>query len=48
MRMQDVLDLTPWQILVLLTDKPDKPGHLSRDTLDEIMKTVPDDWEDLK
>lgn len=48
MRYQDILDLTPWQLLILLTDKPDTPGKLSRETLDDIMKSVPENWEDLR
>ena len=48
MRYQDVMELTPWQIVILLTEKPDMPGKLSRETLDEIMKTVPENWEELQ
>lgn len=46
MRYQDVLELTPWQIMVLMVEKPDLTGNLTRDTLDEIMDTVPENWED--
>lgn len=47
MRYQDVLDLTPWQIMVLMVEKPDLTGQLSRETLDEIMSVVPDNWEEV-
>jgi hypothetical protein len=46
MRFQDVLELTPWQIMVLMVEKPDLTGQLSRDTLDEVMSLVPENWED--
>lgn len=48
MRYQDVLDLTPWQIMVLMVEKPDLTGQLSRETLDEIMSVVPDNWEEVQ
>ena len=47
MRYQDVLDLTPWQIMVLMVEKPDLTGQLSRETLNEVMESVPDDWEEV-
>ena len=47
MRSQDVLELTPWQIMVLMVEKPDLTGQLSRETLDEIMSVVPDNWEEV-
>ena len=47
MRYQDVLELTPWQIMVLMVEKPDLTGQLSRDTLDELIDSVPDDWEEV-
>lgn len=47
MRYQDVLELTPWQIMVLMVEKPDLTGQLSRETLDEIMSVVPDNWEEV-
>lgn len=48
MRYQDVLDLTPWQIMVLMVEKPDLTGQLSRETLEEIMSVVPDNWEEVQ
>ena len=48
MRYQDVLDLTPWQIMVLMVEKPDLTGQLSRETLDEIMSVVPDNWDEVQ
>ena len=48
MRYQDVLDLTPWQIMVLMVEKPDLTGQLSRETLDEIMSVVPNNWEEVQ
>jgi len=47
MRYQDVLELTPWQIMVLMVEKPDLTGQLSRDTLNEVMESVPEDWEEV-
>jgi len=47
MRYQDVLELTPWQIMVLMVEKPDLTGELSRETRKEVMDSVPDNWEEV-
>ena len=46
MRYQDVLELTPWQIMVLMVDKPDTTGQLTMETLVEISEMIPD-WSEM-
>lgn len=36
MRYSDILELTPWQVMLLLTEESDTPGKLSPETIQEI------------
>lgn len=35
MPYRDVLELTPWQVMLLLTEESDTPGRLTAETIEE-------------